>query len=452
MALIVTKFGGSSLADADQMRKVQKIVEANPDRRYVVPSAPGKRHPKDVKVTDLLYQLYDQVSQGLDDPPAERAIRSRYTQMRDALGLHTDVETHLKEIVGELRRGASADYAASRGEYLNGLLLADLLGWEFIDAAGAIFFDRNGKYDPQRTQSILPRILNAYDNAVIPGFYGSLPNGLIKTFSRGGSDITGSIVARACGADLYENWTDVSGFMMADPRIVKDPKKIDVVTYRELRELAYMGASVLHEDSIFPVLEAAIPINVRNTNDPDDSGTMIVPELGEYPLKGTHITGIAGKKNFTVITIEKDGMNSEVGYVRRILKCLEKFDLSFEHMPSSIDTVCIVMADKRIRGCIEELIDELHLECAPDSVEVSSNMALIATVGRGMIRQIGLSARLFGALAEQKINVRMIDQGSSEINLIVGVENDDFEKAVRAIYDAFVQVQKEESQPLPPRN
>ncbi|MBD5559933.1 MAG: aspartate kinase [Clostridia bacterium] len=450
MSLIVTKFGGTSLADADQILKVKEIIEANPDRRYVVPSAPGKRSPEDTKVTDLLYRLYDQLNQGRDEPEAEQKIRTRFREIRDRLGLVTDVDGELDEIVAEIRRGASADYAASRGEYLNGMLLADLLGWDFIDASGAIFFDRNGVYDANKTMSILPRILNSCERAVIPGFYGSLPNGLVKTFSRGGSDITGSIVARACGADLYENWTDVSGFMMADPRLVPNARRIDTITYRELRELSYMGASVLHEDSIFPVLEAAIPINVRNTNDPENSGTMIVPALGKLPAGQPHITGIAGKKNFTVITLEKNGMNNEVGFVSRVLGCLEKFDLSFEHMPSSIDTVCIVIADKRIRGCIEELIDELHVVCEPDSVEVSSNMALIATVGRGMIRQIGLSARLFTALAEERINVRMIDQGSSEINLIVGVENDDFEKAVRAIYNAFVEADKKEHSPLSP--
>lgn len=450
MSVIVTKFGGTSLADADQIQKVRDIITANPDRKYVVPSAPGKRFPEDTKVTDLFYQLYDQINQGRDEPEAEKKIRERFTEIRDRLGLETDVEAELAQIAADIRSGASADYAASRGEYLNGMLLADLLGWDFIDASGAIFFDRNGKYDQEKTMSILPRILNSYERAVIPGFYGSLPNGLVATFSRGGSDITGSIVARACGANLYENWTDVSGFMMADPRLVPHARKIDTITYRELRELSYMGASVLHEDSIFPVLEAAIPINVRNTNDPENSGTMIVPMLGKRPPDQPLITGIAGKKNFTVITIEKDGMNNEVGFVGRVLRCLEKFELSFEHMPSSIDTVCIVIADKRIRGCIEELIDELHVVCEPDSVEVSSNMALIATVGRGMIRQIGLSARLFTALANERINVRMIDQGSSEINLIVGVENDDFEKAVRAIYEAFVEAEKQEREPLRP--
>lgn len=439
MGVTVTKFGGSSLADAGQMSKVYDIIQSDPDRRYVVPSAPGKRFDGDTKVTDLLYRLYDYIAQGRDHEGILSELMNRFLNIRDTLEIPTDLETEFEHIVRNLKAGATADYAASRGEYLNGMLLADLLGWPFIDAAGAIFFDRNGHYDGERTQLILPRILEECEHAVIPGFYGSMPNGEIKTFSRGGSDITGSIVARASGAGLYENWTDVSGFMMADPRIVTGPRKIDYITYRELRELSYMGASVLHEDSIFPVLEAAIPINVRNTNEPENPGTMIVPVLEEIPFSGTTITGIAGKKNFTVITIEKDGMNSEVGFVGKVLACLAKYNLSFEHMPSTIDTISIVISDRAIRGCADQLIDELHKSCHPDTIEVSSNMALIATVGRGMIRRVGLSAALFSALADARINVRMIDQGSSEMNLIVGVENDDFENAVRAIYGAFVE-------------
>ncbi|XCC61577.1 aspartate kinase [Christensenella massiliensis] len=437
MAVKVTKFGGSSLASAEQILKMKKIVEADEARKFVVPSAPGKRFKDDVKVTDLLYSLHDAASHFEETEEIYRQIVRRYTDIRDELGLSIKIEDYLEKVYEDIKTGANEDYAASRGEYLNGLLIADLLGYDFIDAADVIFFDENGGYDAKKTLSILPGALKLHERAVVPGFYGSLPNGKIRTFSRGGSDITGSIVARAANADLYENWTDVSGFMMADPRIVEDPKKIDVVTYRELRELAYMGATVLHEDSIFPVLEAAIPINVKNTNDPENSGTMIIPAV-EGRGEADGITGIAGKKNFTVITIEKDGMNTEIGFGRKVLTCLEKFGLSFEHMPTSIDTISIVVADVRIRHCIEELIDEIHAVCQPDSVEVSSNMAIIATVGRGMIRQVGVSAKLFAALADSHVNVRMIDQGSSEINIIVGVENDDFEKAVKAIYNALV--------------
>ncbi|MBC5648521.1 aspartate kinase [Christensenella sp. NSJ-35] len=438
MAVKVTKFGGSSLASAEQILKMKQIVEADEARKFVVPSAPGKRFKDDVKVTDLLYSLHDAAAHFEETDEIYNQIVRRYTDIRDALGLSIKIEEHLEKMYRDIKTGANEDYAASRGEYLNGLLIADLLGYDFVDAADVIFFDETGSYDAKKTLSILPGALKLHERAVIPGFYGSLPNGKIKTFSRGGSDITGSIVSRAANADLYENWTDVSGFMMADPRIVENPKKIDVVTYRELRELAYMGATVLHEDSIFPVLEAAIPINVKNTNDPENSGTMIIPAIEGRDGAKDGITGIAGKKNFTVITIEKDGMNTEIGFGRKVLTCLEKFGLSFEHMPSSIDTISIVVADIRIRHCIEDLIDEIHSVCQPDSVEVSSNMAIIATVGRGMIRQVGVSAKLFAALAQSHVNVRMIDQGSSEINIIVGVENDDFEKAVKAIYNALV--------------
>lgn len=438
MAVKVGKFGGSSLASAGQILKMKQIIDADEARKFVVPSAPGKRFADDIKVTDLLYALHDAAIRLDDTQEIYGKIVKRYTDIRDELNLSIKIEDHLEKMYEDIRTGASEDYAASRGEYLNGLLIADLLGYDFIDAADVIFFNEDGVYDAKKTLSILPGALKLHERAVIPGFYGSLPNGKIKTFSRGGSDITGSIVARAANADLYENWTDVSGFMMADPRIVENPKKIDVITYRELRELAYMGATVLHEDSIFPVLEAAIPINVKNTNDPLNSGTMIIPAVEGRDGAKEGITGIAGKKNFTVITIEKDGMNTEIGFGRKVLGCLEKFGLSYEHMPSSIDTISIVIADVRVRGVIEQLIDEIHAQCQPDSVEVSSNMAIIATVGRGMIRQIGVSAKLFAALASNSVNVRMIDQGSSEINIIVGVENDDFEKAVKAIYKALV--------------
>ena len=438
MAIKVTKFGGSSLASAEQIRKMKQIIDADEARKFVVPSAPGKRFKEDTKVTDMLYALYDAALHMEETEKIYAAIVKRYTAIRDELGLSIKIEDYLEKIYKDVRTGANEDYAASRGEFLNGLLIADFLGYDFIDAADVIFFDESGGYDAKKTLSILPGALKLHERAVIPGFYGSIPNGKIKTFSRGGSDITGSIVARAAGADLYENWTDVSGFMMADPRVVEGPKKIDVITYRELRELAYMGATVLHEDSIFPVLEAAIPINVKNTNEPENEGTMIIPAIEGRDCAKDGITGIAGKKNFTVISIEKDGMNAEIGFGRKLLGCLEKYGLSYEHMPSSIDTISIVVADIRIRGCIEELIDEIHAVCQPDSVEVSSNMAIIATVGRGMIRQVGISAKLFTALAENQINVRMIDQGSSEINIIVGVENDDFERAVNAIYTALV--------------
>ncbi len=438
MSVVVAKFGGSSLADAEQIIKMKNIVRSDENRRYVVPSAPGKRNDEDVKVTDLFYTLYREPKK--EGCGAYRAILKRFSKIRDDLGLGMDIEKHIADILVHLKEGASEDYAASRGEYLNGLLIADFLRYDFVDPAGYIFFKETGVYDHAKTVAALSAKLKMHERAVIPGFYGSLPDGTVKTFSRGGSDITGSIVACAAGASLYENWTDVSGFLKADPRIVENPKKIDTITYRELRELSYMGATVLHEDAIFPVLEGAIPICVKNTNNPDDPGTRIVPTLDADTddLSGESITGIAGKKNFTVITIEKNGMNAEIGFGRKVLSCLETFDIPFEHIPSGIDSLCVVIADCRIDGCSTQLIDEIHRVCNPDSVEVSSNMALIATVGRGMIRKVGISAKLFTALAEGGVNVRMIDQGSSEMNIIVGVENDDFEKAVRAIYDALV--------------
>ncbi|MBQ9941808.1 MAG: aspartate kinase [Christensenellaceae bacterium] len=435
MAGIVAKFGGSSLADAGQLLKVKKIIEAKAERRYVVPSAPGKRFSDDIKVTDLLYAFSHAVAEGGDFESVYEKIHSRFIGIRDELGLNVAIEENLKKVKEDVLAGAGDDYAASRGEFLNGILLADLLGYEFIDAAEVIFFDKRGKYDGIKTIDVLSERLKGVERAVIPGFYGSMPDGSIKTFSRGGSDVTGAIVAAAAGADMYENWTDVSGFFMADPRIVKNAKKIDCITYKELRELSYMGASVLHEDSIFPVYQAAIPINVRNTNEPEADGTLIVPTMDVE--EGPAVTGIAGKKNFTVISIEKNGMNAELGFGRRVLACIEKYSIPFEHMPSSIDTLCVVLEDSKVKDNIGDIIDDIHRACEPDSVEVVGNMALLATVGRRMIRSVGCAAKLFGALAEAGINIRMIDQGSDEMNIIVGVENDDFERALIAIHDAF---------------
>lgn len=435
MANIVTKFGGSSLADAGQLKKVKEIIESNPERRYVVASAPGKRFDADIKVTDMLYNFHQAVFFGEPYEEIFDEIKRRFVEMKEQLGLNVDIEKHIDDIRQNILNGASRDYVASRGEYLNSILIADYLGFTFVDAAEIVCFDSQGIYDNNATMHKVRKRLKEIKKAVIPGFYGSMPDGSIKTFSRGGSDISGAIIAGALGADLYENWTDVSGFLMADPRVVKDAHKIDVITYRELRELSYMGATVLHEDAIFPVFQAAIPINVRNTNDPENSGTMILPTVEE---EGEHeITGIAGKKNFTVISIEKNGMNKELGFGRRVLSVLEKFGVSFEHMPSGIDTLCIVVEDTALSDNLNDIIDEIHDVCEPDSVVVHDNMALIATVGRGMIHNVGIAAKLFGALAGQSVNIRMIDQGSSEINIIVGVENDDFERAVQAIYNAF---------------
>ena len=438
--IVVAKFGGSSLADANQLKKVKQIVEMDENRRFIVPSAPGKREKSDTKVTDLLYSVKKKAMDGEPTDDVFSKIRERFIGMRDQLNLKIKIESYLDIIEQEVVQGASLDYTASRGEYLNGLILADYLGYEFIDAADVIFFDRKGALDLDKTESVMGGRLKHAERAVIPGFYGSMPDGEVRTFSRGGSDITGSIVARAVMANLYENWTDVSGFMMADPRIVDNPCTIKNITYRELRELSYMGASVLHEDAVFPVSEVRIPICIKNTNAPEDEGTTIVSKVYDDGMRT--ITGIAGKQNFTVIALEKNKMNAEVGFGRRVLEALEKNNVSFEHMPSGIDTLSLVIADEYIDGRLKSVQDDIYQACKPDNIEVFSNMALIATVGRGMRHQVGTAAKLFEALAAEKINIRMIDQGSSEINIIVGVENDDFDNAVRAIYKAFMEEDK----------
>ncbi|MGE5599595.1 MAG: aspartate kinase, partial [Bacteroidota bacterium] len=433
----VAKFGGTSLADAEQFRKVKSIVESDPDRRYLVPSAPGKRHAGEHKITDLLYLCHAHVQQGVPFDEVFGLIARRYLEIAEDLRLAQDLRPRLDEIKRRIAEGSSADYAASRGEYLNGLILAELLGWDFVDPAEMIFFDAAGSYDAERTQAAAARVLAGRRRAVVPGFYGALPDGRIKTFPRGGSDITGAIVARSVGADLYENWTDVSGFLMADPRIVENPRPIAKLTYRELRELAYMGATVLHEEAVFPVREAGIPVQIKNTNAPGDPGTLIVRDAEPVTGNGA-ITGIAGRKDFTVIAVEKALMNAEIGFGRKLLSILETHGISFEHMPTGIDTISLVIADAQLHQKLETVLEEIRRLCRPDALEVYPDMALIATVGRGMAYTPGIAARLFAALGEAGVNVRMIDQGSSEINIIVGVATADFERAVRAIYRAFV--------------
>ena len=440
MDVKVAKFGGSSLADAGQFKKVADIVKADDKRKFVVASAPGKREKHDIKVTDMLYECYDKA---VNDEPFEELlakIKERYDGIISELGIDIELDADFDKIKASFTNMAGRDYAASRGEYLNSKILAAYLGYQFLDAAKYIFFDEQGKYDWDKTRAKLRPELEESENAVIPGFYGSMPNGTIKTFSRGGSDITGSIVARAAQAELYENWTDVSGFLIADPRVVKNSEPIKTITYAELRELAYMGASVLHEDAIFPVRSAGIPINIRNTNRPEDHGTMIVSETAEKP---EHIiTGIAGKKGMSVITIEKDKMNSMVGFGRNVLRSLEKNDVSFEHMPSGIDTMSVIIQTDALTGRETAILDEIHSRVHPDQLYIESDLALITIVGRGMKSTRGTAAILFKALAESRVNVKMIDQGSSELNIIIGVAEEDFEVAMRAIYDAFVQIKK----------
>jgi aspartate kinase len=437
MGIKVAKFGGTSLADANQIRKVKSIINADPDRRYIVPSAPGKRNSSDRKITDLLYLCHTHIQQNVPFDEVYQIVADRYLEIVHDLGLALDLEPILDDIKLHIMEGASADFTASRGEYLIGIILAKLLDFQFIDPEDIIYFNKFGRLDTERTRREISQHLSQYERAVVPGFYGRTHDGQIKTFPRGGSDITGAIVARGVHADIYENWTDVSGLLIADPNIISHPKSIDIVTYRELRELAYMGAHVLHDEAIFPVREAGIPVLIKNTNNPDDPGTLIVKDADPITHTGT-ITGIAGRKDFTVIVIEKTLMNVELGFGRRLLSVLEVNGISFEHMPSGIDTISVVIADSQLEGKLDKVTQEIKAECNPNSIEVFPNMALIATVGRGMAYTPGIAAKLFTALGNKKINVRMIDQGSSEINIIVGVETNDFEAAVRAIYEAFV--------------
>ena len=435
----VVKFGGSSLSCAAQMKKVGDIIRKDEARRYVIPSAPGKRWSDDTKVTDLLYQCYDAAARGEDIEPLIGEIRARYQEIIDGLKLKLSLDDEFALIADLFRRQAGRDYAASRGEYLNGIVLANYLGYRFVDAADVIFFDEKGNFDSQQTHQVLRERLKTIESAVIPGFYGAMPDGSIKTFSRGGSDITGSIVARAVRADVYENWTDVSGVLVTDPHVVPNPEVIETITYRELRELSYMGATVLHEDAIFPVRKEGIPINIRNTNRPDDSGTMIVESTCRQPKYV--ITGIAGKKGFCAINIEKDMMNSEIGFGRRVLGVFEDHGISFEHMPSGVDTLTVVVHQSEFMEKEQSVIAGLHRAVHPDTIELEGDLALIAIVGRGMKAKKGTSGLVFSALAHARVNIKMIDQGSSEMNIIIGVRNEDFEAAVKAIYDVFITAQ-----------
>ena len=437
MQIKVVKFGGSSLADADHFRQVAQIIKADPSRKYVVTSAPGKRFATDTKVTDMLYTCYEMIRAREDITEFYQAIKDRYNGIIADLGLDFNIDGELEYVKNAMLHSSGRDFAASRGEYLNGIILAKYLGFQFVDAENVVFFNDNGTFNEEKTNEAMKKELQKYEYAVIPGFYGIMPNGTIKTFSRGGSDITGSIVARAVQADLYENWTDVSGFMMADPRIIPDVCPIDTITYRELRELSYMGATVLHEDAIFPVRNASIPINIRNTNDPSAKGTMIVANALSYDSEKV-ITGVAGKKGFSVLTIEKDMMNAQIGFVRRVLEVIEDNEISFEHLPSGIDTMSIVISTAALEEKKEKIIASIQRNVNPDSIAVEDGMALIAVVGRGMVKAKGTAAKVFDAVSASGANIRMIDQGSSELNIIIGVHEEDYEKSLCAIYNAFV--------------
>lgn len=433
----VVKFGGSSLADAEQFKKVAAIIKSDEARRFVVASAPGKRFDEDIKVTDMLYSCYKLVKENKDIDEAFKLIEDRYNGIIKDLGLDFWLQPEFDRIKNAIVHHAGRDYIASRGEYLNSMILAKYLGYAFVDAEDGIFFTENGELDTEKTNEELTKILKEHTHAVVPGFYGVMPNGTIKTFSRGGSDITGSIVARAISADIYENWTDVSGMLMADPRCVKNPKVINTITYRELRELSYMGATVMHEDAIFPVREKGIPINIRNTNRPEDAGTMIVSTV-ESNKVDTVITGIAGKKGFSVIAIEKDMMNSEIGFGRKVLEVLENHKICFEHLPSGIDTMSVVVNDNDFLPVKDTVIADIQKKTKPDNITIYNGIALVAVVGRGMAGSKGTASRLFKAIASSDINIRMIDQGSSELNIIVGVAEEDYVATLEAIYNEFV--------------
>ncbi len=432
----VVKFGGSSLASAEQFAKVGDIIHADAERRYVVPSAPGKRFSDDTKVTDMLYECYHLAESGKDFKKELAAISARYQEIIDGLSLTISLKDEFKVIEKNFKEKAGENYAASRGEYLNGIIMAAYLGYEFIDAAEVIRFTDEGDFDSEYTNQTLGQRLAGVERAVIPGFYGAYADGRVKTFSRGGSDITGSIVARATKADVYENWTDVSGFLVADPRIIENPEGIETITYRELRELSYMGASVLHEDAIFPVRREGIPINIRNTNKPEDEGTWIVESTCQ---KSKYvITGIAGKRGFCSVNIEKAMMNAEIGFGRKVLQAFEDNGISFEHVPSGIDTMTVFVHQDEFIDKEQKVVSAIHRLADPDSVDIEADLALIAVVGRGMKSTRGTAGRIFSALAHVNVNVKMIDQGSSELNIIIGVANDDFETAIKAIYDIFV--------------
>ncbi|EEI86497.1 amino acid kinase family [Anaerococcus lactolyticus ATCC 51172] len=429
----VAKFGGSSLADAVQLKKVRDIIFADDARRYIVVSAPGKGVNNNHKVTDLLAMCHQLSNHDLNFNEVYKIIEDVYKNIVDDLSLLIDIDKILAEVKEEISKGASYDFVISRGEYMSAQVLASFIGYDFVDAKDLIVFT-DGVLDLKRSQDAIEKVLANHEKAVIPGFYG-MEDGKVKTFSRGGSDVTGSVIAAALGADMYENFTDVSGFLVADPRIVKNPAPIGTITYKELRELSYMGANVLHEEAIFPLRDKNIPINIKNTNKPDKPGTLI---LSKCDIKNKNIlTGITGKKDFTVINLEKVNMNSEKDFFRKLTTVFESNDISIEHMPSSIDSVSVLVADSYITPKLNKVLEELKIYLNVDSISWERDISLIAVVGRGMIKEKGVSSRTFTALAREGVNIKMISQGSSEINIIIGVETKDFEKAIQSIYDEF---------------
>lgn len=436
MRKYVAKFGGSSLADAGQFKKVADIIKADPCRKYIVASAPGKRFGDDIKVTDMLYSCYEQARSGNSFEGELKNIRSRYEDIVKGLGVDFDLDSEFETIGQHLSSAPEKDYMASRGEYLNSKILAAYLGFGFVDAADCVCFDENGHLDDDKTDDRFWETLKDREYVVVPGFYGSMPDGTIHTFSRGGSDITGSLIARAIKADMYENWTDVSGMLSADPRIVKDPRSIESISYRELRELSYMGASVMHESAVFPVRKANIPLNIRNTNRPEDRGTIISAEMPRIPRK-YKVAGIAGKKGFSAVLVETPSMNEEVGFGAHLLEIFARHNVSFEHLPTGIDTMSVVVHKDEFDKARNEILDDISNELNPESLYVEDGLALVAVVGMGMAYSRGTAARITRALADSRVNIKMIDQGSTEINMIFGVDEADYEVAINSIYNAI---------------
>ena len=435
----VLKFGGSSMASAAQYAKVKSIVDYDASRSVVVVSAAGKQSKNDHKVTDLLYLCYAHMKYGVSVDSVFGMISDRYLEIRNDLGLSTDLETELEKIRADMDDGISEDELASRGEYLSARLMADYLGFDFVDATEWLRFKLDGSVDKDYSYAALRKLAEGR-RIVIPGFYGLGPDGSVRTFSRGGSDITGALAAAALDAEIYENWTDVSGILMADPRIVENPEPIPRVTYAELRELSYLGAQVLHEDTIFPVAEKNIPLNIRNTNDPAHPGTIIMDHFDDDDSADDHrfITGIAGKKDFSVVSISKKGLSSQMGTMRKIFEVFETHGVAVEYTPNGIDTVSLVVETKPFKKQSDSIVAGLTEKMEPDRLVITDGIAIVAAVGRKMTRRPGISGQILSALGSEGINVRLISQGPQEVNIIFGVDNRDFNAAVRVLYNSFV--------------
>jgi len=433
--LVVAKFGGSSVANTSQFQKVKAIVEAKENRKVIIVSALGKKEKNDSKITDLLYLLHAHLRYSVPYDNVFSMIKNRFCNIKEELQLKIDLESEFNQLAKELNKELSMEYLASRGEYITAKMVAEYLGYTFVDAKDLICFDYSGLVNDKETEKAINEAYQKYHKIVIPGFYGAYPNGTIKTFSRGGSDITGAIVAKALGATVYENWTDVSGILMADPKVIDNPKRINQITYNELRELSYMGASVLHEETVFPVQEGNIPINILNTNEPENPGTIITENCDD---NSQIITGIAGKKHFTSFTVTKTHNADKLSVLRAVLNVFDKYKVNVEHIPTSIDSFSVVVANSDVEKCIYDLVSEINKNEEVKNIIVDNDISLIAVVGRNMVTKPGISGKVFGIIGNENINIKMIAQGSQELTIIVGVCNKDFEKTIKAVYDNLV--------------